>query len=309
MMKITLLLYAVLLCMMLSSCDNLGQNSSYSVKDIERELLSGNALTDTQTDCILKLDETEIADNEKKAYIKAYTDFLLNADFDEASQLPIWGYYLFDLNFDNIPELGVLHDSGGSMGGYFTYYYFDGNEIMPVLNDKNEPAKSSNYTQILADFENKKVYMLKEMWLLKGNENGTYGYVREIINQNGRPYVCDILKLDVNQKSYSENNYWKSYIYEDDYLSDDELENSLITLQYSESEWNEISSGEYLNLKRELIPYENNFVDLRNDEISFFLCGSVYELMDENGEFKSKRAAKEEINMLFSRWLEYAERL
>lgn len=308
-MKRTLLLFAVLLCMMLTSCDNLDQNSSYSVKDINQTLFSGNAAADTLSDSMLNLEEIIIGENDKQAYIKAYTDFLLNSDIDEGSEFPIWGYYLFDLNFDYIPELGVLHDSGGSMGGYFTYYCFNGKEIVPVLNEKNEPAVGSNYTQILADYENKKVYMLKEMWLLKGNENGTYGYIREIINQNGIPCVYDILKLDVNQESDLENHYWKSYIYEDDYLSDSELDKFLITQQYSGSGWKEISSGGYLKLKRELIPGDNNYADLRNDEISILLCGSVYELMDEDGEFINKRAAEEEIEMLFSKWLEYVEQL
>lgn len=56
---------------------------------------------------------------------------------------------------------------------------------MTVLTDKNEPARTSSYSQILADSENEKVYLLKEMYMLRGNENGTYGYIREIINQNG----------------------------------------------------------------------------------------------------------------------------
>lgn len=60
------------------------------------------------------------------------------------------------------------------------FYYYDGNGISRILNDRGEPVQISDYTQILADFEQKKVYLLNEMYLLQGNENGTYGYVREI---------------------------------------------------------------------------------------------------------------------------------
>ena len=65
--------------------------------------------------------------DENPEYVKIYTDFLLNTDIKSDFPLPIMGYYLFDLNFDNILELGVLHHSGGSMKGYFEYYCFDGN--------------------------------------------------------------------------------------------------------------------------------------------------------------------------------------
>ncbi|MCM1536765.1 MAG: hypothetical protein NC126_12680, partial [Clostridium sp.] len=99
----------------------------------------------------------ESENSENPAYVEAYTEFLSRETIDEGYDFPIRGYYLFDLNFDEIPELGILHDSWGSMGGYFTCYYFDGNGITPVLNDRGEPVQISNYTQILADYEQEKV--------------------------------------------------------------------------------------------------------------------------------------------------------
>ena len=58
-----------------------------------------------------------------------------------------------------------------------------------------EQARVSNYTQVLADFEQKKVYLLKEMYLLQGNVNGTYGYVREIKSEDQCLCVYDVLDL------------------------------------------------------------------------------------------------------------------
>lgn len=139
-------------------------------------------------------------DMESLSYFDAYMDFLLHTDIDQGHDFPIWGYYLFDLDFDRIPELGVLHDSGGSMGGYFTFYGYDGKEIIPtVLDAENNPVQISNYTQILADNEAEKVYFLKEMYLLRGNENGTYGYVDEVVPQNGVLYIDCLLRLQVDQ--------------------------------------------------------------------------------------------------------------
>lgn len=252
-------------------------------------------------------DQTILLSNEKQEYVKRYTDFLLKTDIDAGNDFPIRGYYLFDLNFDNIPELGVLHDSGGSLGGYFTYYRFDGNEIVAVLTDKNEPARISSYTQILADSENEKVYLLKEMYLLQGNPNGTYGYIREIINPNGIPCVYDILSLEVDQESNLEKHYEKSYECENDYLSDAELDDCLITQYYFKGKWNEISSDEYLKLKKEFISEENAFIDLRDIDVYILLCGSTDELIDVNGQYKNIQITEEEIDILFLKWFKYIE--
>lgn|GEM_PF-567132 len=244
--------------------------------------------------------------NEEQVYVKKYTDFLLNTDFYVGNDLPIMGFYLFDLNFDNIPELGVLHHSGGSMGGYFEYYCFDGNEIVSVLTNKNEPARISDYTKILADFENEKVYLLRESYLLQGNVEGTYGYVKEIINQNGIPCVYDIISLDINQEIDFEK-YYGIFYEENVYLSDSKLNNCLITQYYFNGEWNEISPNEYLKLKKELISEENVFVDLRDIDVHILLWGSTNEIYDENGQYKNIKITEEEIDMLFLKWFKYIE--
>ena len=61
--------------------------------------------------CLLQLSfqpvaqrNSELLLDEMPAYVKAYTEFLLHEDIDPDSLFPIRGYYLFDLNFDDIPE-------------------------------------------------------------------------------------------------------------------------------------------------------------------------------------------------------------
>ncbi len=243
--------------------------------------------------------ETGIWEKGKPEYVKAYTEFLLYADIDQGHDFPIRGYYLFDLNFDNIPELGILHDSWGTMGGYFTYYYFDGNKVTEVLNDKGEPASASNYTQLLADFEKKKVYLLKEMYLLRGNENGTYGYVREIKSPGQVPCVYDILNLKVNQESDLRNHFGTQYECEDEFLMDSDLEGCLITQRYTGKKWISISSAEYLKQKRELIPEENSFVDLREGDCHYL--GTNHD-NNEDLLYTDVRMEEEEIEKLFGRF-------
>lgn len=244
----------IVICLFLVSCSN--NNTS--------KFLSQNA--------VISLPKTPTwGDSKNLSYPKSYTDFLLSMDQSENDDgFPVSGYYLLDLNFDNIPELGVHHDSGGSMGGYFNFYCFDGNQTTAVLDSQNEPARISDSTQILADMEHKKLYLLKEMYLLVGNENGTYGYVRDIIDHDNLPYVNDILRLDVNQEM-NLLQYDTDYYSEDDYLSDAELTDCLVTQYDAGSGWSDILPTEYLKLKRELIPAKNSFVDLRNTDAVFLV--------------------------------------
>ena len=287
------------------------QNSSDQDRSVSQEIQIGKVISDDVSDQTLpdelpSREETEVWDDEKPAYVKAYMKFLLYADIDHGHDFPIRGYYLFDLNFDGIPELGVLHDSWGSMGGYFTFYCFDGNGISAVLNDRGEPARISDYAQVLADFEQKKVYLLKEMYLLQGNENGTYGYVREIKSEDQCPCVYDILNLEVDQGSDLRSYFGTHYECEDEFLSDSGLEECLITQAYIEKEWIDITSGEYLKQKRELIPEDNSFVDLRKGDLHYL--GADH---DDNGDltYMDVRMGKAEIEQLFERYAQFQESL
>lgn len=288
------IIYIMCICVfilgMLSGCGGEFAGEMASGNDVSRAITgaaaSGQAVS-----------EQAIHADEKPAYVKAYTEFLLYADIDQGHDFPIRGYYLFDLNFDNIPELAISHDSGGSMGGYFTYYYFDGKEIKEILNE-GEPARVSNYTQVLADFEQKKVYLLKEMYLLRGNQNGTYGYVSEIKSQGQCPYIYDILDLEVDEdrdlSSYCET----EHECEDEFLSDLDLEDCLITRYYDVGKkWVEISSKEYLKKKRKLIPKKNSFVDLREESVGYFG-------VDDSGDdlYVDLKIGEKEIEQLFERY-------
>ena len=300
----------ICLCSFLVSCENVTQTDIVANPVIYLESLPfSNYENDSPIDTVSKDSPpaVQLTENDYKAlpyfdiYKNAYKKFLRRTDIDSAHDFPIWGYYLFDLNFDGIPELGVLHDTGGSMGGYFTLYRFDGKEIVPVvLNDENQPTQISNYTQILANYENKETYFLKEMYLLCGNDNGTYGYVRKVTDQNGILYVSNILRLTVDQEQDSEN--YNVHDFEDDYLSDETLASCLITEYYSDGNWETISPETYLRKKHELIPNQSLFIDIRDTNAYILLCESVYELLGEDMQFHNRPMTDEEIDTLFTNW-------
>lgn len=181
-MKRNMCLLSIALCLLLVSWQTSAQDNYDWEENADREMQIEHTVQEEAEDATppdetaydesTSDEEAEPANDDMPAYVKAYMEFLLYEDIDNGHDFPIRGYYLFDLNFDDVPELGVLHDSWGSMGGYFTFYYFDGNGIARILNDRGEPVQVSNYTQILADFEQKKVYLLKEMYLLQGNDTG-----------------------------------------------------------------------------------------------------------------------------------------
>lgn len=235
-------------------------------------------------------------------YFQAYRDFLLYTDIDQGSDFPVRGYYLLDMNYDGVPELGVLHDSGGSMGGYFTFYRFDGQEIVPaLLDEKGDPRQISNYTQILADSDRRKIYLLKEMYLLIGNENGTYGYVCEVGDRESVLCCEKLLRLTVDC-DYETMVNGEAHSCEDEYLADKVLAPCLITESYENGEWTRIQPEEYLKIKRERIPKEYLYTDIRDTEVCIFLDESVYDLMDGEGAYQNRQMTEEEVGILFAKW-------
>lgn len=301
MKKIILLLGTALLSLLFSS-SNISQSNMNDEEKALPALKARNISLNSLQDQTTPSTESLSGDSSQPSYVEAYRDFLLHIDTYEGNcDFPIKGYYLMDFNFDQIPELLVYHDSGGSMGGYFHNYCFNENKITAIRNDQNEPAQISNYTQILADYENKKIYLLKEMYLLVGNVNGTYGYVRELINQGTTPWVHDILKLSVNEET-NLLQYESNHDDEDKYLLDTELKDCLITEYYSDSGWTVIQPDQYYKLKRELIPLKNSFIDLRDTDVYFLGV-----IDDGTEEYKNIKMTEEEIDILFLKWLDSVE--
>lgn len=246
----------------------------------------------------------------KIRYVDAYTKFLLNSDNYKGDDdaFPVFGFYLIDMNFDKTPELAVLHDSGGSMGGYFQYFQFDGKQIVPILDVDGSKVYCSNYTHALIDNKNKKIYFLKEMYHLQGNENGSNGYVRKIITQNGIPVFQDILDLEVNQDIDIEKYDTTNDSSENDFLNNVKLKGCLITKYNSNGTWKKISTKEYLRLKQKYLGDMNNYADLYEVGVHYYFFDSEsqffdYYFSDDCSTVPIKQMTRVSIDFLFSKWL------
>lgn len=315
-MKKIICLCAVLLCLLTTaSCHHPGEAST-SGPALESSSLPPSSEAPSTTlaapSTRARIETTTskpliLSGRKNRPYFKAYAEFLLHSDtnMEEDPGFPIFGYYLIDLNFDRIPELGVYRDSGGTLWGYFTFYGFDGKKVVPVLDDTGKPARSSTHTQILADKKNQRVYLFKEARLLGGNDDGLYGYLHEIRNRNGVPCVHYILNLEVSAGCALEKQIEDQHE-EDAYLTNRKLEACLLTQRWSDGKWKEISSAQYLKKKRQIIPEKNSFVDLL-DTKARVVCDSIMELSDKTGRSHDKKLTSEEIDLLFTKWLDQAK--
>lgn len=315
-MKKIICLCAVLLCLLTTaSCHHPGEAST-SGPALESSSLPPSSEAPSTTlaapSTRARIETTTskpliLSGRKNRPYFKAYAEFLLHSDtnMEEDPGFPIFGYYLIDLNFDRIPELGVYRDSGGTLSGYFTFYGFDGKKVVPVFVDTGKPARSSTHTQILADKKNQRVYLFKEARLLGGNDDGLYGYLHEIRNRNGVPCVHYILNLEVSAGCALEKQIEDQHE-EDAYLTNRKLETCLLTQRWSDGKWKEISSAQYLKKKRQIIPEKNSFVDLL-DTKARVVCDSIMELLDEDSRSHDKKLTSEEIDLLFTKWLDQAK--
>ncbi|MBQ9990701.1 MAG: hypothetical protein IJP31_07150 [Lachnospiraceae bacterium] len=260
--------------------------------------------------CQIKVEkqQADARKNETKewedGYLSAYEDYILNQDQDPGEEFPIKGYCLVDLNFDLVPELGVYHDSMGSMGAWFAYYGFDGKEVVPLF-------QTSVYTQILADPGEQEVFLFREMYLLSGNDNGLIGYVSRLKQENGMITYAPILSLSVDEgrviEAWNKGKELPDYSTEDEYLADETMNKYIFTEYWDQDGWQEISLAEYLERKRELIPDENKLVDLTEGEA----CLLAKEQEDDEDKLYSWEnwiPEEEKIHRLFEEWQKKQEK-
>ena len=117
-MKKIICLCAVLLCLLTTaSCHHPGEAST-SGPALESSSLPPSSEAPSTTlaapSTRARIETTTskpliLSGRKNRPYFKAYAEFLLHSDtnMEEDPGFPIFGYYLIDLNFDRIPELGV----------------------------------------------------------------------------------------------------------------------------------------------------------------------------------------------------------
>ena len=191
----------------------------------------------------------------------AYRNFLFSGAINESDFLPK-EILLIDLNFDSQPELAILHDSNGSLGSYYLFYYYDGFEVKNIINNENEAFRCTSNAQIYFEIEKEQLIVYKEMSGFLGNHELTYGYVREIIDKKGIPFVNNIIRVkqndtlnynDMLEKVLNANKENEAAV-----LANEEL---IIAEEYHGGIWHQIEGKEYIEQRNQLFDPDRQYVN------------------------------------------------
>ena len=307
-----------LLLLIFSSCNSDKENQLQKSNSVTTSKTENNKTFKSNSDAqkeieTEKIKETDSYDDEtvnailaEFDYYEIYKKFLIEYRNDEEDTFVFTHALLMDINFDDIPELAILHDSDGSMGAYLKYYTFDGEKIIRIQKD-NEPSKLSVYARPLVNFENSEIFFVQRLYLISGNDNGKLSRTIKVKEKDNIPFLETYLELTVDDgkvyKDGSMKNFENHHAYEDDFLLDSEYDDYLIKKEFINSEWVEITSREYLNKKRELIPRDDDFTDFFNFDI---MTNNIYG--DDLWEYyyrnrtEPKNFTSDDAELLFVKW-------
>lgn len=230
--------------------------------------------------------------NDINAWEKAFRDFLssgINSDNGFMAS-EIW---LSDLNFDNQPELAVLHDSGGSLGAFINFYSYIGNEVKHIIT-YNADAR------MYLDNESNRLFIYKEIIAFMGNERMLYGYLKEIISKDGIPTVNDILSVELNYdaEDFEEKAEKANTENEDAILSNEDL---IIAKAYDNGTERQISGNEYIKIRNQYINPNKEYIDYAENANHVNL--SQYDDLIMQSDYVEKiLPTKDELDSLFKLW-------
>ena len=204
--------------------------------------------------------ETAEASPEWPDWARAYWEFIFNGrySFDDFAVSAVG---LLDLNQDETPELVLYHYSSGSLGGWYSFYYYNGSEAVPVLNQEGEAVVCGTHLYLYYYPESRKLMMYHRMSIILGNYQGSYGYVREVEETDGAPSVRNIIRVRQHPELTME-------IAQDARKAPGEtagiaanredalVSNELLALaeKYENGQWETVSGEEYICEKYQLIP-------------------------------------------------------
>ncbi len=106
-------------------------------------------------------------------WARAYWEFIFNGrySFDDFAVSAVG---LLDLNQDETPELVLYHYSSGSLGGWYSFYYYNGSEAVPVFNQEGEAVVCGTGLYLYYYPESRKLMMYHMMSIILGNYQGSY---------------------------------------------------------------------------------------------------------------------------------------
>lgn len=237
------------------------------------------------------------ADKKEKSWQSVYREFLLQNEYEDPA-FPTKEIYLIDLNRDELPEMVILHSSGGSMGGYYSFFYYDGKSVKSIMDKEGKNIRCGTGLQMRFFPETNRLIFYHEMIHIFGNEQGTYGYLKELINENGVPCVNNMIQVMPSPEATIEKALESDYQNEDQLVSNSDL---VLAQKLSEKEWHQITGEEYIVQKYLFMNPDESFMDYWNFGVSVSLS-TFYEAIEDSEEGIKNIPTQMEIEELFFEW-------
>jgi hypothetical protein len=280
----------VFLMLMLCAC---GQATLVEKSEAETTTAATNAPTTT------KLPEA------KSNWKEAYTEFLLH------HYEGVHGYItlgLADFDKSGTPELIILDDSMGSLGGAFSIVAYQNKQAELLFSS----GTSSSY---VISKDGKELCFFRNFDSLHSS-GGTYGYgyVTKLISINGVFSCTPLLQVKIADFSFEDDETlrtlaWEMSVGEASLLKSKEF-GQFVSIQKSnaDDEWQDISADDYLRLKKSYLgdnPKEYRGHE-RGDPFALpEIRHEFYDLSSDNpDDYNGRMPTEHELGTFFARWSE-----
>ena len=303
MKKLALILLATALCL-LYACGEAApeeRGAAVTTLPVTTQAATTEAPT-TETYTTLAVPTTCLPEP-KPNWQEAYSDYILNC-YQGVHGFITLG--LADFDKSGVPELVILDDSKGTLGGAFSVITYKDRVATKLI----ASGTSSSYT---ISNNGKDIYFYRDFHSMHSS-GGTYGYgyVSALKSVNGVFSCTPLLQAKITDFSFEDNEDLRSLAWEVDTSEEDVLHHkeftSFLSIQKSTAngEWQDISADEYLRLKNSFIG--NNPTSYRGYERGdpYALPEIRYDCFDMSSDNSDDHygglPSKDEIDTFFAQW-------